>query len=257
MSMREVGRQEFLEELRDRAQAIATGWGSKTAEEQILVLFEEVGELSRALIKRKQGIRQATDWDAEVAKEACDVIISLMAIVGLEDIDFYPILMANLERVEARQRDHLADPTDESGWEKVPERLREVYETSQVVDPWPGESYEGTSLMSGISAIGSPGDLHPIEVDPKMEPGTVKVAPNMLGLTALAHTEVAKQIDLAKAGVRANDLIVNYGVEDGDVDPDWWFECRVCGVDAGYASQLAMLREAARHDSSDCAEELA
>lgn len=55
---------------------------------QQLNLTEEVGELSRAIIKMDQGIRGSqADWLAEAKKEVGDVLISLSNVAGALGID--------------------------------------------------------------------------------------------------------------------------------------------------------------------------
>lgn len=61
-----------------------------------------------------------------------------------------------------------------------------------------------------------------------------------------------------------NDLIVTVAVEPVDDPPDerWpngegWFECRVCGLHAGFDGHEAAQVAADGHDTIDCAEELA
>lgn len=58
------------------------------ADESTLVLVEEVGELARAVIKGRQNVRGGQDrWREEKAKEAGDVLISLLAFCNQNGID--------------------------------------------------------------------------------------------------------------------------------------------------------------------------
>ncbi len=45
-----------------------------------LIVCEEAGEVARAVLKLAQGIRQETDWRAEVEKESADVLVALCAL---------------------------------------------------------------------------------------------------------------------------------------------------------------------------------
>jgi NTP pyrophosphatase (non-canonical NTP hydrolase) len=77
-----------------------------SAEEQILNLVEEVGELSRALLKRKQGIRGTREqWDSEVKKEIGDVFCSLIAVANFEDLDFFDTVNERAQVVLKRRWD--------------------------------------------------------------------------------------------------------------------------------------------------------
>lgn len=80
-----------------------------TAEEQMLNLVEEVGELARALLKRKQGIRGTREeWDTEVHKEIGDVFISLLAVAHHEGLE---ALRCAADRWwDVKQRNWTTDP---------------------------------------------------------------------------------------------------------------------------------------------------
>jgi NTP pyrophosphatase (non-canonical NTP hydrolase) len=79
---------------------------TNTIEEQLLNLFEEVGELARAVLKRKQGIRGTRgEWDAEVRKEIGDVFGSLVACATVEGLDFYETVEERMVEVLARRWD--------------------------------------------------------------------------------------------------------------------------------------------------------
>jgi len=55
---------------------------------QALNIAEEAGEIARAILKRAQGIRCTREmWDAEVQKEAGDLVISLMCLAAIDGFD--------------------------------------------------------------------------------------------------------------------------------------------------------------------------
>jgi NTP pyrophosphatase (non-canonical NTP hydrolase) len=73
----------------DVAQAIVKDWSYRnfgdetecTPEVAALGLIEEVGEVTRALVKRSQGIRGThAEWTAELAKELADVLIKVLDV---------------------------------------------------------------------------------------------------------------------------------------------------------------------------------
>lgn len=49
-------------------------------ESQMTSVIEEMGELARAILKRYQGVRATTDWDAEIDLEIGDVAVTLFAL---------------------------------------------------------------------------------------------------------------------------------------------------------------------------------
>ena len=69
-----------------------------------LVLCEEAGEVARCLVKREQKIRgTAEHWTEELAKEMCDVVITVIALAGNEGIDLESALIARWNEVGARK----------------------------------------------------------------------------------------------------------------------------------------------------------
>jgi NTP pyrophosphatase (non-canonical NTP hydrolase) len=73
-----------------------------------LNLTEEVGELSRAIIKMEQGIRGTrADWLKEAYKELGDVFISLTNVAGALGIDLQEAITERWETIS--QRDWNAD----------------------------------------------------------------------------------------------------------------------------------------------------
>lgn len=74
-----------------------------TAEDALLVLVEEVGELARAQVKMNQGIR-ATDheWIAKKCEEVGDILISLAGYCNREGISMSAALTERWERVSTR-----------------------------------------------------------------------------------------------------------------------------------------------------------
>jgi NTP pyrophosphatase (non-canonical NTP hydrolase) len=64
---------------------------------------EEVGELARAVIKGRQGVRGGSArWEAEKATEAADVLISLIAFCNQNDIDLAHAATERWKKVGAR-----------------------------------------------------------------------------------------------------------------------------------------------------------
>lgn len=73
------------------------------ADASTLVLVEEVGELARAVIKGRQGVRGGQDrWTDEKAKEAGDVLISLIAFCNQNGIDLAAAATSRWKTVGAR-----------------------------------------------------------------------------------------------------------------------------------------------------------
>jgi NTP pyrophosphatase (non-canonical NTP hydrolase) len=61
---------------------------TETVEQVALVVAEEAGEVARCIVKGAQGIRGGTEhWDAELPKEAADVVIALYALAALKGWD--------------------------------------------------------------------------------------------------------------------------------------------------------------------------
>jgi NTP pyrophosphatase (non-canonical NTP hydrolase) len=87
-----------------------------------LGVVEEVGELSHALLKRKQGIR-GTEWEhqLEIWDSVGDIVIYLADFCKREKIDFQDCVEETWQRVQKRdwQKDKLngtnIPPTDYSG----------------------------------------------------------------------------------------------------------------------------------------------
>ncbi len=45
-----------------------------------MIVTEEAGEVTRAVLKLAQGIRTETDWQGEIVKETVDVLVGLLAL---------------------------------------------------------------------------------------------------------------------------------------------------------------------------------
>jgi NTP pyrophosphatase (non-canonical NTP hydrolase) len=72
-------------------------------EHQVLVLAEEVGELSRAVVKRAQGIRGShAHWSEQIRAEAADVLITLLSIAETEGFDLHQAAAAKWGEVTSR-----------------------------------------------------------------------------------------------------------------------------------------------------------
>lgn len=70
---------------------------------------EEVGELCRAALKRKQRIRGTEEeWTAEIQKEVGDIFIKLCHMAAVEGFDLHDAIVARWR--EVRQRDWVVDP---------------------------------------------------------------------------------------------------------------------------------------------------
>lgn len=69
----------------------------------VVGLVEEVGELSRAVVKRSQGIRGTREeWDAEMRKEAADVLIKLCDVASFYGFDLADAVAERWTVVSAR-----------------------------------------------------------------------------------------------------------------------------------------------------------
>jgi NTP pyrophosphatase (non-canonical NTP hydrolase) len=68
-----------------------------------LVVCEEAGELARAVVKGAQGIRGGLErWEPEIAKEAADVVITILSLCHKYDIDLEAALKERWAVVGAR-----------------------------------------------------------------------------------------------------------------------------------------------------------
>ena len=73
-------------------------------QQQGLVLAEEAGEVCRTIVKAAQGIRGDGDyWDAELRKEAADVLIALCAVAQQAGFDLAVAVAERWETVRRRQ----------------------------------------------------------------------------------------------------------------------------------------------------------
>jgi NTP pyrophosphatase (non-canonical NTP hydrolase) len=70
---------------------------------QALVTVEEVGEMVRCLVKAQQGIRQDTDWVAELKNEMGDVGITLLALAEQSGIDFWDATRSRFDHVVSKR----------------------------------------------------------------------------------------------------------------------------------------------------------
>jgi NTP pyrophosphatase (non-canonical NTP hydrolase) len=87
---------------------VDANFGTTPPDVQMLNLIEEVGELSRALIKRRQGIRGTTEeWTAEIRKEIGDTLISLFVLAEQEGVNALSVAVERWSAV--RQRDWSTD----------------------------------------------------------------------------------------------------------------------------------------------------
>lgn len=102
--------QEFLDYL-DTFQTEVETWSFRNFGDQnacpvelaALGLAEEVGELCRALLKRKQGIRGSRyDWNREVHTELADVLIKLFDVAARENVSIADCLAVRWPEVAGR-----------------------------------------------------------------------------------------------------------------------------------------------------------
>jgi len=94
---------------RDVAQWVDYNFGHTPLAVTTLGLSEEVGELSRAVLKREQGIRGTYDeWTAEIAKELGDVMIKLLDVAETAGFDLQTVTALRWEAVS--KRNFRADP---------------------------------------------------------------------------------------------------------------------------------------------------
>lgn len=74
-----------------------------TAEWAALVLSEESGEVSRAVVKMAQGIRGTREeWIAELRKEMGDVIIALCSLANVFDMELEEVIQERWTTISAR-----------------------------------------------------------------------------------------------------------------------------------------------------------
>ena len=74
-----------------------------------LGLAEETGEVCRAVLKQKQGIRGSHEaWQAEIAKELGDVFIKIVDVAWRAGLD--PLACIEQRWASIRLRDFRADP---------------------------------------------------------------------------------------------------------------------------------------------------
>lgn len=77
-----------------------------------LLLTEEVGELSRAILKREQGIRgTAAEWETEAYKEIGDVLIALSHVANLFGFDLEDVFEDRWQTIS--QRNYITNPTQQ------------------------------------------------------------------------------------------------------------------------------------------------
>lgn len=80
-----------------------------TLPEAQLLLTEEVGELSRAILKREQKVRgTAAEWETEAYKEIGDVLIALSHVASLFGFDLEDVLQDRWTTIS--KRDYLNNP---------------------------------------------------------------------------------------------------------------------------------------------------
>lgn len=101
----------------DRIQQAVGAWsrknfGTDDPVHPLLGLQEEVGELSHAVLKRRQGIRMNEDHDAQEIDAIGDIFIYLCDYCNLNGLNFSKCVRETWEKVE--QRDWTGNPSDET-----------------------------------------------------------------------------------------------------------------------------------------------
>lgn len=98
-----------LRELQDKLEPWQKhNFPESTAEDQILGVVEEVGELSHHFLKRKQGIRSHENHDEEIRDACADIVIYLANFCNMEGIDLSFELLKAWSAV--KDRDWQKDP---------------------------------------------------------------------------------------------------------------------------------------------------
>lgn len=83
-------------------------FGKVPAWQPLLIVMEELGELSHAYIKREQGIRMSENHEANMKDAVADVVIGIASFCAAEGID----LESEVEKTWAlvKQRDWKKNP---------------------------------------------------------------------------------------------------------------------------------------------------
>lgn len=87
---------------------------NETSNDMLLGIMEEVGELSRAVRKRSEGIRSSEDHDAKEIDAIGDIFISLTQYCSLRGLNLAQCVLITWE--EVRKRDWIRYP--ENGVDK-------------------------------------------------------------------------------------------------------------------------------------------
>lgn len=85
-------------------------FGPVPAWKPILIITEEIGELSHAYLKREQKIRMTENHDENIKDAVADIVIGLMAFCSIEGIDLETELLKTWDKV--KQRDWKKNPNN-------------------------------------------------------------------------------------------------------------------------------------------------
>jgi NTP pyrophosphatase (non-canonical NTP hydrolase) len=94
-----------MRELQEEAFAICSSYfPDATNEDQLLNIGEEVGELMRAVLKSKQGIRGTPEyWAEEARKEFGDIVVSLLCFAERAGFDAESATVETLQRFREKR----------------------------------------------------------------------------------------------------------------------------------------------------------
>lgn len=79
-----------------------------------LVVNEEAGEVARAVVKKRQGIRGTdAEWDAKLMEESADTVIALCELAGIAGFSLQTVIAERWGVV--RNRDFVTDKVSGGG----------------------------------------------------------------------------------------------------------------------------------------------
>lgn len=82
-------------------------WPTMTAESEALALAEEAGEVCRAVVKRRHGVRGSSDaWTRALQREIAQVVVVAARLAALEGFSLAEALADECERWPLRDPDH-------------------------------------------------------------------------------------------------------------------------------------------------------
>ncbi len=92
-------------------------FGVQDLEVYELGMIEEVGELAHAVLKRKQGIRNSEDHDANIKDAVADIGIYLIGYCTEVGLDFYDLSVECEPKIGSRVQDISNNIVDLIGWQ--------------------------------------------------------------------------------------------------------------------------------------------